>query len=76
MAFVTSKRDVEIALEKAEQEVRRLTVENERLAMTLEGRDKGIRILNAGMESQSEICDSLKQENRKLKELAEKLGGG
>lgn len=41
--------------------------ENARLGLSLEGRDKAIALLNAGVESQAELCDRLKQENRKLR---------
>lgn len=38
--------------------------EVERLRCSLEGRDKAIALLNAGMESQCELMDGLKQETR------------
>lgn len=40
--------------------------EVKRLALMLEGRDKAIKIINAGFESLCENHDALKQENRKL----------
>lgn len=56
-----------------ENRFKELIAEVAHLRMTLEGRDKALALLNAGTESQAEICDGLKQENRRLREENERL---
>jgi hypothetical protein len=66
---------VEGVVATIQPEFDRLREENERLRMSLAGRDKGLSLLNAGFESTCEDRDKLKQETRSLRaDLAAAVG--
>lgn len=66
------ERDAKIA--ELEAENKQLREENARLRNELTGVTKARDLLLAGMESQSELMDGLKQESRELASLRKKLG--